>query len=127
MTDKLAARNATGNSIQGEQSELDRLDDGPLDSILNKERPTSRMFRKMVHGLLNAVTSRNYFPYQMLENKQMLYEFFTQPEDFLKHIRRYSNTLTTTIVVDLLFGVNGPPSRDACCPMIALPRSSTPI
>lgn len=45
----------------------------------------------MVHGLLNVVTSKSYIPYQMLENKQMLYQFLTEPNDFLKHIRRYSN------------------------------------
>lgn len=52
----------------------------------------------MVHPLLNVNTSQSYVPYQMLENKQMLYEFLTQPDDFLKHIRRYTNALTTTIV-----------------------------
>jgi hypothetical protein len=65
-------------------------------------------FRKMVHGLLNVVTSKNYVPYQMLENKQMLYEFLTQPDDFLKHIRRYSNALTTTMV----FGWRTPTYED---------------
>ncbi|KAL2838959.1 cytochrome P450 [Aspergillus pseudoustus] len=69
---------------------------------------TWRMFRKMVHGLLNVVTSKSYVPYQMLENKQMLYELLTQPDDFLKHIRRYSNALTTTMV----FGWRTPTYED---------------
>ena len=56
------------------------------------------MCRKMIHGLLNVVTSKSYLPYQVLENKQMLYQFLTQPNDFLQHIRRYSNALTTTMV-----------------------------
>lgn len=34
----------------------------------------------------------------MLENRQMLYEMYTQPEKFLHNIRRYSNALTTTMV-----------------------------
>lgn len=54
----------------------------------------------MVHNLLNITVSRSYVPYQMLENKQMLYEMLTQPDDFLYHIRRYSNSLTTS----MLFG-----------------------
>lgn len=70
--------------------------------------PTWRMCRKMIHGLLNVVTSKNYLPYQMLENKQMLYQFLTQPDDFLKHIRRYSNALTTTMV----FGWRTPTYED---------------
>lgn len=62
----------------------------------------------MVHGLLNVTTSKKYVPYQMLENRQMLYEFLTRPNDFLKHIRRYSNALTTTMV----FGWRTPTYED---------------
>lgn len=62
----------------------------------------------MVHGLLNVTTSKKYVSYQMLENRQMLYEFLTQPNDFLKHIRRYSNALTTTMV----FGWRTPTYED---------------
>lgn len=63
----------------------------------------------MVHTLLNANVARTYVPYQMLENKQMLYDFLHQPEGFLKHIRRYSNALTTTMV----FGWRTPIYEDA--------------
>lgn len=52
----------------------------------------------MIHGLLNITNSRKYVSYQMLENRQMLYELLTNPEDCLKHIRRYSNALTTAMV-----------------------------
>lgn len=62
----------------------------------------------MVHGLLNVTTSKKYVPYQMLENRQMLYEFLTRPNEFLKHIRRYSNALTTTMV----FGWRTPTYED---------------
>ncbi|KAL2831569.1 cytochrome P450 [Aspergillus cavernicola] len=81
---------------------------GGLRLLMMRYGPTWRMFRKMVHGLLNVVTSRNYVPYQMLENKQMLYELLTEPEGFLKHIRRYSNALTTTMV----FGWRTPTYED---------------
>ncbi|KAL5044341.1 cytochrome P450 [Aspergillus fruticulosus] len=47
-------------------------------------------------------TCRNYLLYQMLENKQMLHQFLAEPHDFLKHIRRYSNALTTTTLPDFL-------------------------
>src|ERR1700754_5135428 len=66
-------------------------------------------FRKMVHTLLNINTSKEYVPYQILENKQMLYQLLEQPQDFLKHIRRYSNALTTTMV----FGWRTPTYEDA--------------
>jgi hypothetical protein len=41
MTDMLTARNDTPVSNEGGQSELERLEDGPLDSILNKYDQTS--------------------------------------------------------------------------------------
>lgn len=62
----------------------------------------------MVHGLLNIAAAKSYVPYQMLENKQMLYQFLTEPDDFLYHIRRYSNALTTTMV----FGWRTPTYED---------------
>lgn len=62
----------------------------------------------MVHNLLNITTSKEYIPYQMLENKQMLNQLLEQPQDFLKHIRRYSNALTTTMV----FGWRTPTYED---------------
>jgi cytochrome P450 len=45
----------------------------------------------------------------MLENKQMLFEMVTQPDQFLYNIRRYSNALTTTMV----FGWRTPTYHDA--------------
>ncbi|KAK3392724.1 cytochrome P450 [Podospora didyma] len=57
-----------------------------------------RMSRKMVHTLLNVSAAKSYVPYQVLENKQMLWEMVTEPERFLYSIRRYSNSLTTTMV-----------------------------
>jgi hypothetical protein len=62
----------------------------------------------MVHGLLNISAARAYVPYQMLENKQMLYEMLNQPDRFLENIRRYSNALTTTMV----FGWRTPTYED---------------
>jgi hypothetical protein len=54
--------------------------------------------RKMVHNLLNQNVAQKYVPYQILENKQMLFDLLNTPDDFLKHIRRYSNALTTSMV-----------------------------
>ncbi|KAK5799929.1 hypothetical protein VI817_002141 [Penicillium citrinum] len=66
------------------------------------------MFRKMVHSLLNITTSKQYLPYQVLENRQMLFQFLKEPKEFLNHIRRYSNALTTTMV----FGWRSPTYED---------------
>ncbi|KAI9853618.1 MAG: hypothetical protein M1830_006647, partial [Pleopsidium flavum] len=73
---------------------------GGLRFLMMQYGPTWRMIRKMIHNLLNVSTARSYVPYQMLENKQMLHEMLQQPDDFLEHVRRYSNALTTS----MLFG-----------------------
>lgn len=71
--------------------------------------PKWRGIRKMFHHLLNATVATSYVPYQMLENKQMLNDLLDTPDDFLKHIRRYSNALTTSMV----FGWRTPTYEDA--------------
>lgn len=63
----------------------------------------------MVHTLLNVTAAKTYVPYQVLENKQMLYEMLISPERFLQNIRRYSNALTTTMV----FGWRTPTYEDS--------------
>ncbi|SMQ51608.1 unnamed protein product [Zymoseptoria tritici ST99CH_3D7] len=70
--------------------------------------PKWRSFRKMIHHLLNATVAPQYVPYQILENKQMLNDLLDTPNDFLKHIRRYSNALTTSMV----FGWRTPTYED---------------
>jgi cytochrome P450 len=57
-----------------------------------------RMCRKLVHTHLNISAAKSYVPYQMLENKQMLHDMITKPERCMYNIRRYTNSLTTTMV-----------------------------
>lgn len=52
----------------------------------------------MIHALLNVSAARSYVPYQVMENKQMLYELLKKPDQYLNSIRRYSNSLTTSMV-----------------------------
>jgi hypothetical protein len=56
------------------------------------------MIRKMLHVTLNIKAARTYVPYQDLENKQMLVGLLEEPELFVDHIRRYTNSLTTQMV-----------------------------
>ncbi|KAJ5989524.1 hypothetical protein N7481_004734 [Penicillium waksmanii] len=81
---------------------------GNLRLLMMGYGPKWRGFRKMVHSLLNVATSKKYLPYQILENRQMLFQFLKEPQDFLNHIRRYSNALTTTMV----FGWRTPTYED---------------
>lgn len=56
------------------------------------------MIRKLVHNILNIKAARSYVPYQDLENKQMLHGLMSEPDLFIDHIRRYTNSLTTQMV-----------------------------
>lgn len=58
----------------------------------------SRQIRKLYHNTLHANKSAEYVPYQELENKQMLHEILHDQGDLLNHFRRYSTSLTTSIV-----------------------------
>lgn len=82
---------------------------GNLRLLMMGYNPKWRSFRKMVHALLNTTAAKAYVPYQLLENKQMLYQMLEEPDRFLQNIRRYSNALTTTMV----FGWRTPTYEDA--------------
>ncbi|KAI1380627.1 cytochrome P450 [Hypoxylon crocopeplum] len=59
-----------------------------------------RMLRGLIHNSLNIKTSRAYVPYQDLENKAMLVSFLEAPDQFIDHIRRFTNSVST----QMLFG-----------------------
>jgi len=81
---------------------------GNLRILMMGYEPRWRMCRKLVHTLLNISAAKSYVPYQMLENRQMLYDMIVQPERCMYNIRRYTNSLTTTMV----FGWRGPTYED---------------
>lgn len=56
------------------------------------------MMRRIVHNSLNIKAARTYVPYQDLENKAMLVGFLDEPDRFVDHIRRYTNSLTTQMI-----------------------------
>ncbi len=56
------------------------------------------MIRKLLHNFLNINASRTYVPYQDLENKHMLLGLVDQPELWVDHIRRYTNSLSTQMI-----------------------------
>ncbi|KAL1961759.1 hypothetical protein VTN77DRAFT_1085 [Rasamsonia byssochlamydoides] len=77
---------------------LGQVVSGGLRVLLMEYGDTWRMIRKMLHNILNIKAAKSYVPYQDLENKQMLCGFLDQPDLFIDHIRRYTNSLTTQMV-----------------------------
>lgn len=62
----------------------------------------------MIHNILNVRAAVTYVPYQDLENKRMLLDFLVKPGEFVGHIRRYTNSLTT----QMTFGFRTVDSND---------------
>ena len=58
----------------------------------------------MIHNILNVRAAVTYVPYQDLENKQLLLGLLKQPTEYVDHLRRYSNSLTT----QMIFGFRTP-------------------
>jgi hypothetical protein len=52
----------------------------------------------MMHNTLNIKTAVAYIPYQDLENRDMMLAFLDKPEEYAKHVRRYTTSLTTQMV-----------------------------
>jgi hypothetical protein len=67
-----------------------------------------RKMHKMIHNILNVRAAVTYVPYQDLENKRMLLDFLVKPAEFVGHIRRYTNSLTT----QMIFGFRTVDSND---------------
>ncbi|EXJ79919.1 hypothetical protein A1O3_08204 [Capronia epimyces CBS 606.96] len=85
-----------------------RLLTGGEHMLLMPNGPKWRLQRKLFQKMLNLQVTRTYLPYVMLENKQMLVDLIQKPDDFIHHIKRYSNSLITTMA----YGRRTPSSDD---------------
>jgi hypothetical protein len=52
----------------------------------------------MMHNTLNVNAAVAYIPYQDLESKCLMAGLLDEPDNFLGHIRRFTNSLTTQMV-----------------------------
>ncbi|KAJ9501497.1 hypothetical protein H2202_003291 [Exophiala xenobiotica] len=60
--------------------------------------PQWRMARRLLNSLLNVNVAKSYVRYQLLENKQLMYELLEEPNNFLASLQRYANSLATSMV-----------------------------
>ncbi|KAH9983676.1 cytochrome P450 [Xylariaceae sp. FL0662B] len=77
---------------------LGQIISGGFRMLLMEYGETWRTIRRLVHNNLNIKAARTYVPYQDLENKAMLLGFLESPAQFIDHIRRYTNSLTTQMI-----------------------------
>lgn len=56
------------------------------------------MIHRMVHNILNIKAAVTYVPYQDLENKFLLQDLLNTPDDLLRHIRRFTYSLSTQMI-----------------------------
>jgi cytochrome P450 len=68
-----------------------------------------RMLRKIIHQyFMEPQCERQHWKVQEAEAKQMLHDFLTMPEDHMLHPKRYSNSITNSLV----FGIRTKTVRD---------------
>jgi hypothetical protein len=65
---------------------------------VQKYGPFWRLIHKMMHNTLNIKAAIAYIPYQDLESKCLMVGLLDEPDKFLAHIRRFTNSLTTQMV-----------------------------
>lgn len=78
--------------------------------ILARYGPHWRRARKLYHGMLHVNKASDYIPYQSLESKQLLWDLSQRPRDLLKHLQRYSNSLTALITYGIRATSNDDPN-----------------
>ncbi|KAF3008170.1 hypothetical protein E8E14_005786 [Neopestalotiopsis sp. 37M] len=80
---------------------LGQIVSGGLRMLLMEYGPTWRTLRGIVHNSLNIKASNTYVTYQDLENKDMLLGFLEAPDQFIQHIRRFTNSLS----MQMMYGI----------------------
>ncbi|CAI7595623.1 unnamed protein product [Penicillium bialowiezense] len=70
---------------------------------------TWRMLRKMIHQYFMELNcEKEHWKVQEAEANQMVYDFLTKPEDHMLHPKRYSNSITNSLV----FGIRSKTVHD---------------
>ena len=72
---------------------------GTCTNFAQRYGKTWRMIHRMIHNILNINAAVTYVPYQDFENKMMLTGFLDSPQKFLEHLRRYTFSLSTQIIL----------------------------
>ncbi|KAF2964689.1 hypothetical protein GQX73_g8870 [Xylaria multiplex] len=69
-----------------------------LRQVAMKYNVTWRQIHRVNHKTLNMTAARAYGPYQILESRQMLIDMLESPDQYEKHIQRYSNSVACQMV-----------------------------
>ncbi|KAL4801508.1 cytochrome P450 [Aspergillus unguis] len=81
---------------------------GNLRLVVMRYGDNWRMIHRMIHNFLNIKAAITYVPYQDLENKFLLQDLVDTPDDLLRHIRRFTYSLST----QMIFGYRCVNNRD---------------
>ncbi|KAI1360873.1 cytochrome P450 family protein [Xylaria arbuscula] len=72
---------------------LSDLSSRGLRHLAMKYSSTWRQIRRVNHQIMNVVAARAFIPYQTLESRQMLVDMLESPDNYERHIQRYSNSI----------------------------------
>ncbi|PVH76700.1 putative cytochrome P450 [Cadophora sp. DSE1049] len=59
---------------------------------------TWRRQRKMYHLRLNTKVANQYIPYQIFDSKQLMSDLLNDPEQYVKHLQRYTTSVASTVL-----------------------------
>ncbi|KAJ6017894.1 hypothetical protein N7451_001273 [Penicillium sp. IBT 35674x] len=75
-----------------------KIASGNLRLVVMRYGDNWRMIHRMIHNFLNIKAAITYVPYQELENKFLLEGLLDTPEDLLRHVRRFTYSLSTQMI-----------------------------
>ncbi|KAJ5532316.1 cytochrome P450 oxidoreductase [Penicillium frequentans] len=75
-----------------------RIASGNLRLVVMRYGDNWRMIHRMIHNFLNIKAAITYVPYQELENKFLLEGLLDTPGDLLRHVRRFTYSLSTQMI-----------------------------
>ncbi|PSN73010.1 putative cytochrome P450 [Corynespora cassiicola Philippines] len=59
--------------------------------------PLWRVARRQWHSMLNVASAKKYLPYQTLEATKLMCDMLESPQDFQRHVPRYSNSVSLSM------------------------------
>ncbi|KAF9024651.1 cytochrome P450 [Hymenopellis radicata] len=89
----------SANSVDRPDNHLAQIVSDGLHFILARHNGDWRVLRKGAHTVLTPQAAARHIPIQQAEATQLMYDLMREPEAFLNHLRRYANSVISSVIV----------------------------
>ncbi|KAF9024672.1 cytochrome P450 [Hymenopellis radicata] len=86
-------------SVDRPDSHLVQIVSDGLHFALARHDGVYRRLRKGVHTVLTPQAAARHIPVQQAEATQLMYDLMKEPDSFLNHVRRYANSVISSVIV----------------------------